>query len=75
MKVLIDTNVFISYILDPKKDEKLQYIVHAGFQGEYVLVLPLEVLEELKEKLEVKAYLVKRIPKSERERFITFCCY
>ncbi len=70
MRVLIDTNIFISYILDPKKDEKLQYIVDAGFHGEYTLILPQEVLEELKEKLAVKPYLAQRISQSERERFI-----
>ena len=71
MRVLIDTNIFISYLLDPKKDEKLQYIVEAVFEGKYTLILPEAVFDELKQKLLIKPFLVQHIPKSASEKLIT----
>ncbi len=70
MRVLTDTNVFISYLLDPEKDEKLQYVVEAGFEGEYTPILPQEVFDELKRKLAIKSFLIQHIPKSASEKFI-----
>ena len=70
MRVLIDTNVLSSYLLDPTKDQKLQYIVDSGFEGIYTMILPHELFIELKEKLTVKPYLVRRIPKQIAKQFI-----
>ena len=47
MRVLLDTNVLISYLLSPKPTSPIGYIVRACFQGDCTLVLPQEVLEEL----------------------------
>jgi uncharacterized protein len=70
MRALVDTNVFISYLLDPEKNEKLQSVVEAAFEGEYTLILPAELLEELKKKIVLKPYLIKHVSKEVYERFL-----
>jgi len=73
MRVLIDANVFISYLLpkkDSKKSETIHTIVDAGFEGIYTSIFPQELIDEIKKKLTEKPYLVKHISKEDGEEFI-----
>lgn len=61
MRVLFDTNIFISYLLSADKENIIQSIIEAGFSGDYTLLLPAEVLDELGKKLTEKKYLAEHI--------------
>jgi uncharacterized protein len=69
MRVLIDTNILISYLLTPKKSGPIQDIVEAGFLGEFTLIVPEDLLEELAGKVKGKKYLVGRITQEDLEEF------
>jgi uncharacterized protein len=74
MKVLLDANIFISYLLPTKDSEKsttIQSIVDAGFAGQYTVVFPQELLSEMRKKIQEKPYLIKHIRQEEMEQFIT----
>jgi uncharacterized protein len=70
MKVLFDTNVFISYLLHPDKEGAIQKILEAGFEGRYTILLPQLLIDELQEKLTTKSYLKKYIPPESAQHFI-----
>jgi len=61
MRVLLDANIFISYLLAAGEDRAIVSVVRAGVLGEFVLLLPEELLEELARKAREKEYLVQRI--------------
>jgi putative PIN family toxin of toxin-antitoxin system len=74
MRILFDTNVFISYLLPTKRSEKvekIQRVIEAGFEGKYTFVVPQELLDEMKKKISEKDYLVKHITKGDAEEFIS----
>src|SRR6476620_8902174 len=62
MRVLCDTNVFVSYLLIPDSTGAVATIVQAAFQGQFHLLLPEEVVQELITVTKEKIYLSKRIP-------------
>lgn len=70
MRVLFDTNVFISYLLHKDKNNIFATIIEAGFKKKFALLLPEELLNELKVKIIEKKYLIKFISKSEAKDFI-----
>lgn len=74
MKVIFDANVLISYLLTSEKEGTISTIVEAGFEGKYLLILPHEVVSELRKKITVKEYLSLRIPQPTAEKFITALC-
>ncbi len=61
MRVLLDTNVYISYLLIPSSDGPIAQSVVNGLEGVYTLLVPSELIEELERKVTTKSYLVKRI--------------
>jgi uncharacterized protein len=67
MRVLLDTNILISYLLSPK-NSLVATIVEAGILGEFELLLPEDLLDELVAKVTTKNYLADRIlPEEMRE--------
>jgi putative PIN family toxin of toxin-antitoxin system len=71
MKVLLDTNVLISYLLTSEKEGTIATIVEAGFRGAYTLLLPPELTAELQTKMATKGYLARKISQGTVEKFIT----
>ena len=72
MRVILDTNVFISYLLAPQQhDEKVPYVMQMAFFGRYTLLVPADLLAELQAKMATKPYLVKHIPPHTVEKFLT----
>ena len=71
MKVIFDANVLISYLLTSENVGNIVKIVEAGFVGKYELVLPPEVLSEIRKKLREKAFLSRRIDTATSEKFIS----
>ena len=61
MRVLLDTNILISYLLAPGSDSAVARIVAAGVLGKYILLLPEALLAELEATVSAKEYLVDRI--------------
>jgi len=61
MRVLVDANVLISYLLTPKAAGPVVRVVEAGVLGEYTLLLPEGLLEELTGAVGGKPYLAGRI--------------
>lgn len=70
MRVLFDTNIFISYLLSRDPEKIIASIVEAAFEGEYQLLLPQEVVTELYTKLTEKKYLYGHISMQEAHDFV-----
>ncbi len=71
MRVLIDTNVFISYLLSPRiKKGVVQEIMAAFMADRFTLLLPEALLEETLETVRRKPRLSARIPPYELKEFI-----
>ena len=67
MRVLLEPNILISYLLTPKNSVMAQ-IVEAGILGGFDLLLPEELSDELVEKARARQYLAERItPEEVRE--------
>lgn len=69
LRVLIDTNIFISYLLKSDEETTITRIIEAAFENKYTLLLPHEVIAELDRKLSEKKYLASRITKEEAQEF------
>lgn len=69
MRVLIDTNIFISYLLKKNPEATITRIIEAGFENKYVLLLPHDVIRELYKKLSEKEYLASRITRQDAQEF------
>jgi hypothetical protein len=61
MRVLLGTNILISYLLVPHPSSPISQIVRAGVLGEFDLLFPEELLNELARKVREKRYLSERI--------------
>ncbi|HEY8600745.1 MAG TPA: putative toxin-antitoxin system toxin component, PIN family [Thermomicrobiales bacterium] len=71
MRVLIDTNIFISYLLSPPESAStISRLVEAALLGEFTLLLPEELLAELAEKLRTSRKLSRRISVDEGQELI-----
>jgi len=67
MRVLLDANLFISYLLTPDRDSLVVQVVKAGVTGECTLLLPAALLEEFSQRVGVKPYLAKRVLSADME--------
>lgn len=71
MRVLVDTNIFISYLLtQPGASGTVSRLVEAAFLGEFTLLLPEELLAELQEKLQTSRKLIRHITADESRQLI-----
>jgi putative PIN family toxin of toxin-antitoxin system len=62
MRVCIDTNLLISFLLNPFSVKPPARIVRAAFDGEISLVIVDTTLQELNDKVRNKPWLAQRIP-------------
>lgn len=70
MKVLIDANVFLSYLLSPSLTSTISTVVTACFTTEIEVLAPPELIAEITEKLATKRYFRERVPQEKIDRFI-----
>lgn len=71
MKVIIDTNVFLSYILAPVAQRAVTVVVTTCLTvDEIELLIPPEQLTEFATKVTTKHYFRTRIPHSAIDRFV-----
>jgi putative PIN family toxin of toxin-antitoxin system len=71
MRVLLDANIFISHLLNPKKPGALRNILQAAVRGDYTLLLPEALLDEFVSKIPKKLFLYERITPEELSAFVT----
>ncbi len=69
MRALVDTNVYISYLLYPLRESPSARVVHGAFSGAFDLLLPEGLLEELARRLAEKSYLAQRIQPADATAF------
>ena len=70
MRVLLDTNILISYLLTPRQNSPVTKIMTQTLLGDFVLLVPEELLQELKRKAREKKYLAARIEPEEVEKLL-----
>ncbi|MEA2575890.1 MAG: uncharacterized protein QOH93_3188 [Chloroflexia bacterium] len=68
IRALLDTNIYISYLLDPYATGTIVQIVDAAIAGLYVPLLPGELLQEMSEAIERKKSLSLRIKLEDVQR-------
>lgn len=71
MRVLIDTNVLVSYLVQPGREGAVGTVIHAALEGQFILLMPEALLNELMVTVRDKPRLAKRIPFQELETFAT----
>lgn len=70
IKVVLDTNVFLSYLLAPETERPITSVVRACFSEDIDLLVPPELLTELVKKLTTKPYFQERVPQSLIDNFV-----
>lgn len=71
MKVLIDTNIWLSYLIAPSVPRSITTVVNACFTKDEIDVLvPRELIAELAAKVATKRYFRTRIPHATIDAFI-----
>jgi len=70
MRVLIDTNVLVSYLVQPGREGAVGTVIHAALEGQFTLLMPQALLNELIVTVRGKPRLAKRIPLEELEIFV-----
>lgn len=71
MRVLLDTNILISYLLHSRADSAPVLAVEAAFSGAYTLLIAGETLLELRRKVATKGYLFERINERDLEALVS----
>ncbi|MEZ4638031.1 MAG: hypothetical protein R2856_24235 [Caldilineaceae bacterium] len=71
MRLLLDANIFISYLLQPDEVSSITLIVEACVVGKATLLLPEALLAELAERVIHKPYLNARIQPEELAYLVT----
>ena len=70
MRVLLDANILISFLLIPHTHSPIYQVVTAGLRGELIILLPGPLLEELAKKAHKKKYLADRITLQELKKLV-----
>jgi putative PIN family toxin of toxin-antitoxin system len=70
MRALIDTNVFITYLLSPESDGVIQEIFLAWAEERFTLLVPEALLDELLKTVTAKPHLAERIPPETLREFL-----
>jgi uncharacterized protein len=67
MRVLLDANILISFLLSSRETSPIVKVVRAAVTGRYTLLLHEQILFEVTGKVAAKSYLVERITQAEVE--------
>lgn len=70
MRVLLDANILISYLLTPNPESPVIKIVDLGLLGGFQLLVPEELLDELVKKARAAKYLAGRIAPEELQELV-----
>lgn len=70
LRVLVDTNLLVSFLLAPQAtDRTIVEVIQHGWNGDYTLLMPEDLLDELGEKLATKPYLRQHISARQAQTF------
>ncbi len=61
MRALLDTNIYISYLLPSTQAGTIQAIIEAAIEGRFTLLIPISLIDEFSRKVATKKYLARRI--------------
>jgi uncharacterized protein len=61
MRILLDSNILISFLLKPLADNPIVRLMHAVVAGRCELLLPVDLLEEVRQVVRAKRHLARRI--------------
>lgn len=70
MRVLIDTNVLVSYLIQPGNQGAVGSVIRAALDGRFILLTPAALLNELTVTIHNKPHLARRIPLDELDLFV-----
>lgn len=70
MKVLIDANVFLSYLLSPSLTTTISLVVITCLTTDIEVVVPPKLIAEITEKLATKRFFRERVPQEKVDRFV-----
>ena len=70
MRVFVDTNIFIAYLLSPRKDSLVKLLLDKVADGDVTLLVSRELLEEIEVTVQRKPKLIKIVTKSRLSEFI-----
>ena len=70
MRVLLDANLFISFLLNPDRDSASNEVVRRAVLGEFTLLVPEELLDEISSRARSKPYLMERITPEEIDEMV-----
>ena len=70
MRVLIDTNLFIAYLLKPRDDSFVNVLLDAVVAGQVTLLMPAALLDEIERTVLRKARLRAKITAEQLHRFL-----
>jgi uncharacterized protein len=70
MRVIIDTNVFISYLLRPGDAGAVRTVVHSAISAEYVVLMPASLLDEIIATVSANSRLVRKISRDELRELV-----
>ncbi len=61
MRVLLDANLFISFLLNPRRHSASNEVVRRAVLGDFTLLVPEELFGKISSRAKSKPYLMKRI--------------
>lgn len=70
MRVFVDTNTLIGYLLNSSRSSAASSALRAGIQGVFDMVISREILDELMRSIVEKSYLRSRISESDLMTFL-----
>jgi putative PIN family toxin of toxin-antitoxin system len=70
MRAYLDTNLYISYLLNPFGKGPPTTIVDAGLEHRFSMVFGTPTVDEILRKVATKPYLGSRIPREEADEFL-----
>lgn len=71
MRVVVDANVFLSFLIFPKRSTAASTVVIRAIAGDFVLVFPSEIADEMRSKVREKPYFRDRIDPAQVEALLT----
>lgn len=70
MRILLDSNILISFLLQPQGDTPIAQIVRAVVAGRCELLLPVELIQEIRRVVQSKKPLAARIAAEDLDELI-----
>lgn len=69
-RVLIDANIWLSYLLAPDQERTITLVVRACLSDAVELIVPPELLEEIVTILTTRRYFLERVSQERREELV-----